>query len=172
MERSGYYTLIQLTPDKLVFTRTRRQRRDAAIALSLFGLVALGVAAYSLVRPARDIIGFIFILLAGTGLLVAALLAQTYWTEIEFNAQEQNVVKQRHAFGKVRVVNTLPYSRLKSIRVVKFLGEYDVTHLKLVLQSGHVWATLPGYFVENQAQAVRRRIQEHMQSSLRPGELR
>jgi hypothetical protein len=172
MERSGYYTLIQLTPDKLVFTRTRRQRCDAVIALSLFGLVALGVAAYSLVRPARDIIGFIFFLLAGTGLPVAALLAQTYWTEIEFNAREQHVVKQRHAFGKVWVVDTLPYSRFKSIRVVKSLGEYDVAHLKLILPSGRVWATLPGYFVENQAQAVRRRIQEHMQSSPRLGGLR
>lgn len=172
MERSGYYTLVQLTPDSLVFTRTRRQRRDAAIACSLFGLVALGVAAYSLVRSARDIVGFIFFLLTGTGLLVAALLAQAYWTEIEFNAQEQNAVKQRHAFGKVWVVDTLPYSQLKSIRVIKTLGEYDVANIKLILQSGRAWATLPGYFVENQAQAVRRRIQEHMQSSPRPEELR
>lgn len=130
------------------------------------------MAAYLLVRPARDIIGFIFFLLVGTGLLVAALLAQTYWTEIEFDAQEQQVIKRRHAFGKVQVVDTLPYSRLKSIRVVKTLGEYDVAHLKLILPSGRVWATLPGYFVENQTQAVRRRIQEHMQSSPRPGELR
>jgi len=172
MEGSGYYTLIQLTPDSLIFTRTRRQRRDAAVALSLFGLVALGMAAYSLVRPARDIVGFAFFLLIGTGLLVAALLARTCWTEIEFNAQEQRVVKQRHVFGKVQIVDTLPYSQFKSIRVVKSLGEYDVAHLKLILQSGHVWATLPGYFIENQAQAVRRRIQEHMQHSPRPGELR
>ena len=172
MERSGYYTLIQLTPDKLIFTRTRRQRRDAAIALSLFGLVALGVAVYSFVRPARDIVGFIFFLLAGTGLLVAALLSQTYWTEIEFDAREQQVVKRRCAFGKVWVVDTLPYSRFKSIRVVKSLGEYDVAHLKLIHPSGLVWAALPGYFVENQAQAVRRRIQEHMQSSPRPEEPR
>jgi hypothetical protein len=172
MERSGYYTLIQLTPERLIFTRTRRQRHDAAIALSLFGLVALVVAAFSFVRPVRDIIGFIFFLLAGTGLLIAALLSLTYWTEIEFNAQEQHVVKQRHAFGKVWIVDTLPYSRFKSIRVVKSLGEYDLAHLKLILPSGRVWATLPGYFVENQAQAVRRRIHEHMHSSPRPGELR
>ena len=171
-ERSGYYTLFQVTPDSLIFTRTRRQWRDAAIAISLFGLVALGVAAYSLVRPARDIVGFIFFLLVGTGLLVAALLAQTNWTEIEFNTQEQHVVKQRQAFGKVWVVDTLPYSRFKSIRLVKSLGEYDVAHLKLILPSGRVWATLPGYFVENQAQAVRRRIPEHMQSNPRPEELR
>ena len=172
MARSGYYTPVQLTPDSLIFTRTLRQRRDAAIVLSLFGLVALGVAAYSLVRSTRDIVGCIFFLLVGTGLLVAALLAQACWTEIEFNAREQHIVKQRHAFGKVRVVDTLPYSRFKSIRVVKSLGEYDLAHLKLILPSGRVWATLPGYFVENQAQAVRRRIQEHMQSSPRPEELR
>jgi len=171
MERSGYYTLIQLTPDRLIFTRTRRQRRDAAIACSLFGLVALGVAAYSLVRPARDMAGFIFFLLVGTGLLVAALLALTCWTEIEFDAREQQVVKQRHVFGKVRVVDTLPYSRLKSIRVVKSLGEYDVAHIKLILQSGRVWAALPGYFIENQAQSVRRRIQDHMYYGSHPGEL-
>jgi hypothetical protein len=151
MERSGYYTLVQLTPDSLIFTRTRRQRRDAIIESSLFGLVALGVAAYSLVRPARDIVGCIFFLLVGTGLLVADLLAQTYWTEIESNAHEQHVVKQRCASGKVWIVDNLPYSRLKSIRVVKTLGEYEIAHLKLILQSGHVGATLPGYFVENQA---------------------
>jgi hypothetical protein len=134
-------------------------------------LAALGVAAYSLVRPARDFVGFIFFLLVGTCLLVAALLTQACWMEIEFNAREQHVVKQRHVFGTARIVDTLPYSRLTSIRVVKHLGEYDVAHIKLILQSGHVWATLPGYFFENQAQAVLRRIQQHMQHGPNPGEL-
>jgi hypothetical protein len=162
MEKSGYYSLIQLTPESIIFTRTLQQRRETALILAVLGLVALSVAIYSLFRPTRELFVFIFFLLTGVGVLVAALLALTCWMELEFDAPRQQIIKRRHIFGKVWVVETLPYCRCHSIRVVKHLGEYDVTHLKLIIGSGHTWASLPGYFYESQALSVRHRIQDHM----------
>jgi hypothetical protein len=160
MRTRGYYTPVQVSPGLLLFTRLPVQRTIPAVGLAISGVVVLGVASLLLLRAVQDIPGICFTSLIGISLLAAALLTLDWWTEIEFNTGTQTVLKRRHFFGKAQIVDTLPFNQIKSVQLHCDRGEYDVTHVRLINPNGKVWASLPGYFIENHARVVQRMIQE------------
>jgi len=161
MKRSlseGYYTFLKETPGRLLFTRSWRDRCLAALVLTVSALVVWSVAAYSLLRPDRDMPGFIFFTQTGLGLLLAALFSLNCWTEIEFDANQRTIYKRRIAFGKFHLLEKLPFEQLKRIRLDKTHYEYEVTHLKLIGADDRVWASIPGYVIHNQGIKVRQQL--------------
>ncbi len=160
MHTRGYFTPIQVSKDLLIFTRLPLQRIIPAVGLAISGMVLLGIGVFLLNRVVKDFPGIIFMSLIGLILLATALLTLNWWTEIEFNPRTQTVLKRRYFFGNVQVVDTLPFTQIKSVRLYRDRGEYDVTHVQLISQNGKVWASLPGYFIKNQARMVQVMIQE------------
>lgn len=154
----GYYTISRETPGLLLFTPPVRNRRLTALALAFFTLLSLGVAAYSWLRPVRDVPGFFFFLATGFILLLAAVFSLAVWTEIEFNAGQKAIIKHRYAFGRMQVLGTLPFDQLKQIRLDKTYYEYQFTHLKLIGPSGKVWAVMPGYLIHHRGQKLRQKL--------------
>jgi len=103
--------------------------------------------------------GFVFFLLAGTGVAGLSVYFYSSWTEIEFNRQARQIIKRKHALGQARAIETLPFSQLKRVSVSKTLGEYaDAYHIRLIVHADVAWATLPGYMVENHASMMRQKI--------------
>lgn len=169
MKRSsseGYYTFIQESPERILLTRSKHARRSAALVWSVVALVLWAVAAYSLLRPIRDMTGFIFFTLAGLGLLTAGVLSLICWTEIEFDRLEQTIIKRLIAFRQVHVLKIISFEQLKTIRQKKEYDEDGAIDLKLIDLSGKVWTTLPGYVFNSQGQKVRKKLLEFVQKAL------
>jgi hypothetical protein len=158
-----YYSLLQETPGQLVFRPSRRKRLVTVWLLVAFACVCWSVGIYSLLRPVRDVQGFIFFLLTGFLLVVAAGLVLILWTEIVFDAQKQVIFKWQHAFGKLRMIDQMTFQQLEHIRLEITFGEYQFTHIKLIGPSNKVWATMPGYFIHNHAKKVRQKLLAFMQ---------
>jgi len=154
----GYYTIIQDTPDRILFTHSVRDRRMTAITLALSALIVWSMSAYCLLRPDKDVPGFIFFLISGLVLLLVALFSLAWWTEIEFNSSSKTIVKRRYGFGREHQLGQISFNQLERIRLDKTYFEYQVTHLKLIGPSGKVWATLPGYVIHNRGLKVRQKL--------------
>jgi hypothetical protein len=172
MKRSiseGYYTFVQESPDRIVLARSRHDRLSSALLLIAAALLLWGVAVYSLLRPVRDMPGFIFFTLVGLGLLLAAVFSMRCWTEIEFDASQHTIIKWRYAFGQVSQLKILSFEQLKTIRQAKVYGEYVSLDLNLIGPSGKVWATLPGYVFHSHGQRVRKRLLAFIKEALEAG---
>lgn len=154
----GYYTIRRETPGLLLFTPLARNRWMTALALAVFALITWGVAAYSWLRPLRDVPGFFFFLVTGMVLLLAAVISLAVWTELEFNGELKAICKHRYAFGKKKLLAILPFGQLEQVRLDKTYYEYQFTHLKLIGPSGKVWAVMPGYFIHHRAQKLRQKL--------------
>jgi hypothetical protein len=159
----GYYTLSKETPSLLLFTPPVRNRRMTALALAVFALITWGVAAYSWLRPVRDMPGFVFFLVTGLVLFLAGVFNLAVWTEIEFNAGQKAICKRRFAFGRIQVLGTLPFDQLKQIRLDKTYYEYQFTHLQLIGPSGRVWVVMPGYLIHHRGQKLRQKLLDFIQ---------
>ena len=162
----GYYTLSKETHGLLLFTPPVRNRWMTALALTVFALISWGVAAYSWLRPLRDVPGFVFFLVTGLVQFLAALLSLAVWTELEFNAGQKAICKRRFAFGRIQVLGTLPFDQLKQIRLDKTWYEYQFTHLKLIGPSGRVWAVMPGYLIHHRGQKLRQKLLDFIQQAV------
>ena len=169
MKRSasaGYYTFIQESPERIVLRRSLPDRRSSALISAAIALFLWGLAAYSLLRPARDMTGVIFFVLAGLGLLLAAVFSLGSWTEIEFDAREQTILKRRHAFGRVSLLKIISFEQLKTIRQSKEYEEDGAIDLNLIGPDGKAWAMLPGYVFQAQGQQVRKKLLAFVQKAL------
>jgi hypothetical protein len=160
----GHYTLLEETPGCMLFTRTLQQRCRSGLAV---GAVAVGlfmVACYSLLRPQQDWPGFIFFLVSASACAGVAVYTRFSWTEIEICRPQHCILKRRYVWNRMRKPGTLSFDQLAGVTIKKTLAEFsDSFHLQLFLRSGQVWATLPGYQVENQAQEIRKKILAGMQ---------
>jgi hypothetical protein len=154
-----FYTIIEETDFRLLFTRTPKQRWAAGLALGGVALVLFGTSLYSYLRPQRDLGGFIFFLLVGVIVAGMALYNGCSWMEIEFDALQRSVIRRYRIGNRVHTTERLQFEQIERINIRKTWGEtVDACHIQLFIKPGRVWTTLPGYLVENQAREVRHKI--------------
>lgn len=161
----GHYTLIEETPNRLLFTRTPRQRRNLGLTFGALTLILLAVAMYAFLRPRQDIGGFIAFIIFGILSAGIMLFAFVSWTVIEFNRPRQEVTRTRFVMGKPRKHDTLPFNQIKRVTVKATPGETgDAYAVQLYRQdSPSPWIVLPGYMIEGQASSVRKKILSFIQ---------
>jgi hypothetical protein len=162
----GYFTFIQETPDTLRFTRTAQQRGKLGLTLGAVAIVLFSTAFYSFTRSQRDMGGLVFFLLTGIVSAGAGLFFCFSWPEIEFNRLEHRIIKRRFIWNRGSTPEVLFFEQLEQVSIIRTWGEIsDAYHIRLVRRSGGVWASIPGYMIENQARDVRRKILALMQQT-------
>ena len=156
----GHYTLLEETPDRLLFTRTPQQRRSLGLAFGALTVILAAVSIYSLLRPRQDVPGFSAFLVFGILSAGSALFVSTSWTEVEFNRLSREIVRRRYVLGKAWQVAAIPFEQVGRVTVQATPGEVENAYAVRIHRQGESspWVTLWGYTVEHQAAGIRKKI--------------
>lgn len=161
----GHYTMLEEPPDRLLFTRTPRQRRNLGLTFGAMTLILFAVAMYSFLRPRQDMGGFAAFLFFGIISAGIMFVAFTSWTEIEFDRPRREITRTGFVMGKPWKRDTLPLNQIKRVTVKATPGETGNAYaVQLYRQdSPSPWIVFPGYTIEGQASSVRKKIQSFVQ---------
>lgn len=157
------YQIIEDFPTRILFYRKRSAPIQQTAAFSAIAIFCLIAALISKNKNPPDSLGFWFFVTTGAILLIAAIFSFLITVEIEFNSPQKGILKRVRVLQQVVFISTLPYSDATLQMGTYHHGDFDTSYVK-IKRGDRVWAALTGYPNPNQADVLRLKLKQFMES--------